>query len=503
MITVLVIDDDEVDAIRVRRMLQGMTNRQYRVEHVDNYLRGLEYIAGQTHDVYLIDHFLGKETGLELIQAARSLGSDQAMILLTGQSSDEIEHKAIEHGASDFLDKNSLTDYLLDRSIRFAFERHQFEQRKLHNDRLITIGTLAASIAHQFNNINTMVSGNLELILRQNKGNPAIAQRIQHALDAIQHSSDISSTLLTFSRIDSGHRAESLLEIAHDVITLLNSDKKQIPVVLSQQARNAFAVVNRNLITQVVLNLCVNARHASDKGEDANIEIDVGTDHKEVYLTVRDNGCGISDEALKHIFTPFYTTKATFSDRDQKTHGTGLGLSLCHRIVSSHAGHIDVESQLHVGTSMRIALPAAQKDQEPSRVTIALDRQADAKEKQIVVIDDEQSICDILHSTFIDEEFNCASFNDPEAGMHYLLEHQVDLITIDQQMPGMSGAQVIERIRSEGPNTKTPIIIISGWISDENRQFAEQHQVETIIEKPFSIDEVLMTVNKTMQPSKA
>jgi signal transduction histidine kinase len=505
MLRVLVIDDDDVDFKHIDRMLRRMSNRSYTVEWAKSFQDGLSLIDRAAADVYLVDHFLGSHTGLELIQTARRNGNDQALILLTGIADDEIEEQALQHGASDFLDKNHLTDYLLDRSIRFAFERHAFEKDKMHNERLITIGTMAASVAHQYNNLNTMVSGNLELLKRKAGLNPSNAKRLKHAIEAVDRSSGIANALLSFSSFDSSREASSLLTVAKEIRTLLNSDRKSCPIQIHDNAEDVYAVIDKNLIAQVVLNLCVNARHALVNKPDGFIEIHTGKNNEEAFLCVRDNGCGIPEKELPHIFTAFYSTKAAFSSHSKNQRGSGLGLSLSSTIVKNHGGRIKVDSQVGHGTSMGIYLPMASDDQKPSRVTLTIDKPINIGKKQIVIIDDERDICDILHNTLAEEDYSCSSFDDPQAGLERLLSEQTDLITIDQQMPGLSGQQIIERIRKEGPNQKTPIIIISGWLTDSDRAFAKQHNVQAVIEKPFTLDDVInqvgLTLNEQQTPS--
>lgn len=498
MLRVLVIDDDDMDFTRIDRMLRRLSQRSYTVEWAKSYESGLALIEQQAADVYLVDQVLGSQTGLDLIQTARSKGNNQALILLTGYEDEEIEEEALHHGASDFLDKNNLTDYLLDRSIRFAFERHAFEQDKMHNERLITIGTMAASVAHQYNNLNTMVSGNLELLKRKAELDDSNSERLKHAIEAVERSSGISNALLSFSSVEANRESTSLLCVAKEIQTLLNSDRRSCSIQIHPNAADVYSIIDKNLIAQVVLNFCINARHALLNKEDGFIEIHTGKNGDHVFLCVRDNGCGIPEGDLPHIFTAFYSTKAAFSSTNNKQRGSGLGLSLSNSIVQNHGGYINVESQVGHGTSMGIYLPVATDEQKPSRVTLVIDKPVNVGKKQIVIIDDERDICDILHNTLAEEGYSCSSFDDPDAGLQRLLNEKTDLITIDQQMPGLSGHRIIERIRSNGPNQETPIVIISGWFTESDRAFAEQHQVQAIIEKPFSLNDVINQIGFTL-----
>ncbi|NRA36818.1 MAG: response regulator [Planctomycetes bacterium] len=500
---ILIIDDDSVEYLRVKRLLKNNSEREYHIDAVNNVNDGRDAILNNEYDAYLIDMFIGAANGLDLIKEMRADGNNHALILLTGNSSLELESQAIRYGASDFLDKNNLSSYLLDRSIRYSIERIQIEKNHLHNERLATVGTLAAGIAHQFNNINTMVTGNLELIMRKHDLPDVVSERIHRALKSLSRASSITNTLLSFSKMNNSREVDSLEHVAEDIAILLNTNSTLVPISIQlDKQHDNLALINRSLIGQVALNFAVNARHAvaamNPDDQEAKITLRTGNRNSQVFLRVTDNGCGMSKEEIKKIFTPFYTTKGEFSQNGSShIKGTGLGLSLCDSIISNHGGSIEVTSDIDCGTAMTLWLPQAENESFTESYKTQSIRAFPVQEKhlRILVVDDEHEICDILSSAIEEDGHRCDIQSNPAKALEMIRENTYDLITLDQQMPDMNGCEVLERIRNGSNNNTTPIIIISGWLTENDRIAAHKLGAMCCIEKPFSISEVLSLVH--------
>jgi signal transduction histidine kinase len=233
--------------------------------------------------------------------------------------------------------------------------QHEAEARLIQAAKLAAVGEMAAGVAHELNNPLTSVVGFTELALEELPIDSAIRKDLDLVLKEARRARSVVRRLLDFSRQAETMRVKAdLNEIVDDVLMLtkhlLHTSNVQSEIRLGENL--AWVMVDRNQIKQVVINLVTNAMYAMPEGGRLVVE----TAEQERYarkwitLTVRDTGVGIPAENLERIFEPFFTTRG---DRG----GTGLGLSVTYGIVTDHAGMIEVESQLHTGSTFIVWLP--------------------------------------------------------------------------------------------------------------------------------------------------
>ena len=238
-------------------------------------------------------------------------------------------------------------------------EQKQLEARLRFADRLISAGTLAAGVGHEINNPLAYVFGNVELLARWVRGDPALEARFGKPLADVKEGlgriRDIVRDLRTFARPEEDHtRIVDLQEVCDAAIRIVSPVVQRRATLETEYDPQAPKVeVNESRLAQVVVNLLMNATHAMPERPVSACRIVVRTrmNGERVILEVQDNGDGIAPEVLPRIFDPFFTTK-------EPTVGTGLGLSICHGIVASLGGSIDVETEVGHGTTFRVTLPA-------------------------------------------------------------------------------------------------------------------------------------------------
>jgi signal transduction histidine kinase len=232
----------------------------------------------------------------------------------------------------------------------------QLREQLRQAQKLSSVGAIAASITHEFNNVLTTVINYAKMGLRHKDG-ATRDKAFDKILSAGQRASKITTGMLSYAR-NQGDRREptDLTALVQDVLVLVEKDLQMHRVRLQTDFFDRpWAVVNANQIQQVLLNLIVNARQAMPGGGRLNISVRTNSEAGMAELAVRDTGAGIPQEKLRRIFEPFYTTKQA---DEQGQGGTGLGLALCREIIEAHKGRIRVESTVGRGTAFTLKFPA-------------------------------------------------------------------------------------------------------------------------------------------------
>ncbi|MHB1424195.1 MAG: sensor histidine kinase [Gemmataceae bacterium] len=234
-------------------------------------------------------------------------------------------------------------------------ETDQLRQQLLHAQKLSSVGALASSVAHEFNNILTTIINYARLALRS-QDEASRTQALEKILKGSQRAATIINSMLGFARNTSSQRQMTdLVALVEETLVLTEKDlsKHRIQVEKKYHGQPHAAVVPAQ-IEQVLLNLLINARQAMPRGGQLRIEVRDNTRTQMVELSIADSGVGIPPERLRLIFEPFYTTK----EPDANGHGgTGLGLSVCRQIIEQHQGRIRVESLVGKGSKFILKLP--------------------------------------------------------------------------------------------------------------------------------------------------
>ena len=207
IIKILVVDDDEDDFVLVRDLIQEAARSCFTVDWVSTYEEGLQEIGESRHHVYLVDYRLGSRSGLELLREARSSGCEAPIILLTGQGNREVDMAAMAAGASDFLDKTELKGTFLERSIRYALDRKQGEeklkrmqQELIRTKKFESLSILAGGIAHDYNNLLSGVLGYMDLILMEMAPGTRTYEDLTEAHNGALQMKDLTRRFLEISK---------------------------------------------------------------------------------------------------------------------------------------------------------------------------------------------------------------------------------------------------------------------------------------------------------------
>jgi len=427
-------------------------------------------------------------------------GADDALLLRHNQAL----LRKLERKMAQLEESNRTLQADIAERERVERERSALEEQLLQARKMEAIGTLAGGIAHDFNNILGAIAGNAELARME----PDLPESVRTGIDEIVKATDRAKRLvqqiLTFSRRTRVEpRPVSLPEIARETLSLLRSTIPagiDLDLVIREPVPNVLADTTQ--LHVVVLNLVTNAWHAID-GTAGRIEVELsGTATPEAIgangngtpdaarLVVRDNGHGMDPETRQRIFEPFYTTKAPGV-------GTGLGLSVVHGLVRDLGGNIVVDSRPGAGTTFEVRLPAVSGSVEAAPAAPAPVPRGSGE--RILYLDDDEALVFLARRLFGRLGYTVHGRTRPDAALEDLREDPTgfDLLVTDYNMPTMSGLEVAREAARIAP--RLPIILASGYVTEELRQEAARAGIAQVLEKPDSMADLCQAVDRTIR----
>jgi signal transduction histidine kinase/CheY-like chemotaxis protein len=339
----------------------------------------------------------------------------------------------------------------------------------LHAQKMDAIGTLAAGLAHDLNNILAGVIGTAEQIDAP-AARPEIAQLIREA----ERGAALTRNLLGFSRRGQYRKAPTTLAaVIEPVVALLG---RTLPKGISLDVRcDPEAAVDGDpaQLGQAVIHLCVNAADAL--GGEGKIAITATRHGDRAVLAVADRGAGMAAETRARIFEPFFTTKAP-------TGGTGLGLAMVFGTVQAHGGTIEVDTAPGAGTTMRLVLPAVTPPAVAPRPEAAA---ATAVPGKVLVIDDEPIVRSVIQRSLRRLGLDVLTAGGGSEGVALVEAHRdLDLVILDMSMPDLGGPETFVRIRAREPDLQ--VLIASGYALDRDAQHMLANGAVGFLEKPFN-----------------
>ncbi|GAB4379459.1 MAG: hypothetical protein Kow0042_28880 [Calditrichia bacterium] len=400
------------------------------------------------------------------------------------------------------LDNMHLVHALKDKatSLERAYsELQKSQQQVIQLQKMESLGTLVGGIAHDFNNILGIIIPNTDLLRNDANGNPKILRRAQIINEAAQRAADLTRQLLMFSR---NQDVQLKVLSPNQLITRLTSMLKRtlgkeydILVDLDPEVEDIEGDETR--LTQVLINLAVNARDAMPGGGKIILKTTMRryrpraaapTEEKEyACISVTDTGKGIAPDHLDKIFDPFFTTKSVGK-------GTGLGLSVVYGIMQSHKGFVEVESEVGKGSTFYLYLPPSSVKRVTEEVpTKTIPRGTE----NILIVDDEkmirESVSEILTAFGYRVQVAC---NGMEA-VKIVQENQrhFQLAIVDMSMPKMNGIETIRRLRQLDPDLK--LILSSGYL-DRDRTIPPDLKIDGALPKPYRMRELALKIREIL-----
>jgi PAS domain S-box-containing protein len=389
-------------------------------------------------------------------------------------------------------------------------QRKAMEEQLRQAQKLESIGQLAGGVAHDFNNILASITLNLNLM----QGSPSLDGECREAILELLRDADRATKLIQQLLMFSGR---SVLEVqvldlnevlGHLVKMLMRLIGEHINLRLVGEDALPAVEADRGMVEQVVMNLALNARDAMPQGGTLVIRISTADRSGEraegqseafqgpyVRISVQDSGCGMTPATLKRIFEPFFTTKS-------RGRGTGLGLATVHGIVAQHKGWIEVQSEVDVGTTFDVYLPASARPL-PARAT-ALDRRPARGQETILLVEDEAAVRRSLLKGLRSMGYTVLEASNGREALKLWGEAQqrIDLLLTDMIMPGgLSGLDVANRLRRDQPELR--VIIASGYNAELIQLASTGAKAVSYLQKPFTLDVLACTLRKCLDPASS
>ena len=382
-------------------------------------------------------------------------------------------------------------------TARDCTERKALEARMMISDRMASIGTLAAGIAHEINNPLAYVKANLAL-LREDiaaHGSAAATQAlISDALEGAERVENIVKGVRSFSRIETEKRVpidvQGTLELA---LRLTSHELRQHCEVVTDYQPTPAVMGDPSRLGQVFTNLLLNAAQAMSGGATARstITLRMSTDDQgRAAIDVRDQGCGMTEEVARRAFEPFFTTKDVGE-------GTGLGLAVCHGIIQSMGGTITIHSVLGEGTTVRVLIPRA----EELPVSLAPSPMAETsgvRYRVLVVDDDEQLLKAVGRILKRDNEVVLRSSGTAALDL-LATDDQFDLILCDVMMPDYTGVDLHTKLQEDHPTVAGRMLFMTGGAFTSGTVAFLEQPTTRWIEKPVEPTELRRLVQTTAE----
>ncbi len=391
-----------------------------------------------------------------------------------------------------------------------AFLQDISQQRKLEEQlrqaqKMEAIGQLAGGVAHDFNNILTVIMGYANLLSMKSNFNASEKEAMDHIISAADKAAQLTRGLLAFSRkqvMDA--KPVNVNDIAQQVqkflARIIGEDVKLKAVI---NVAILMVVADAGQLEQVLMNLAANARDAMPEGGELTIETGLqhidetfiehhgwGKPGRYALISVSDTGCGMDEDTRNRIFEPFFTTKEVGK-------GTGLGMAIVHGIVNQHNGFIYVYSELGKGTVFKIFLPLLEKE-KVAEIEKRVEEPPKNGTETILIVEDDPSVRKVVSDVLIDSGYEIITAEDGQQAIEKFSENRtrIKLILMDMVMPKKSGLEAYREIRLLKPDIR--VLFTSGYTADFIQSRGELDKDAELIMKPVKPHDLLRKIREML-----
>jgi PAS domain S-box-containing protein len=408
-----------------------------------------------------------------------------------------------------------LTD--IDERRHAEARRAALEAQLRDAQKLEAVGTLAGGIAHDFNNILAAIIGNAAMAREDHRDGRHVDANLSQIERAAVRARSLVQQILTFSRMQAQTlETQALQPVVEETLEMLRAAMPaQVDLRVRLAPEPVFVRADATQIQQVVMNLCTNAWHALPAGR-GRIEVgleallDGARDAEELagtpaalpagpvaHLWISDTGSGMDEATRARVFEPFFTTK-------QVGHGTGLGLAVVHGIVRAHGGSIRVESAPGIGTRFDLHFPLQPSPGHavptPPEPPAAPPR---GNGERVLCVDDDPTMALMMEGLLRRSGYRVTAFEDPLEALAAARADPdaFDIVVTDYNMPDMNGMEFAETLRGFAPGL--PVIVTSGFISDEMRAQAEERRLGALLQKEYTLERLAGLVHAVLAQRRA
>jgi len=381
----------------------------------------------------------------------------------------------------------------------------ELQQQFIQSQKMEAIGRLAGGVAHDFNNILTVIIGSCELAQFDLKNPERLKQRINEIKKAAERASSLTKQLLAYSR---RQIMEMQIININDLIANLEKMLKRligedIELKINLMEDVGMIKADPSQIEQVIINLVVNARDAMPRGGKLTIETlrayldsEYAQRHRDVkpgpyvMLSISDTGAGLSDEAKQHLFEPFFTTKP-------KGEGTGLGLSTVYGIIKQSGGNIWVYSEANKGTTFKIYLPCVDK-KEGDKKDGYMAKETFRGSETILIIEDEEGVRESAAEMLKVQGYNVLKAGNGEEAISVCSGYKDDihLVLLDVVIPGLRGPELFEKIKEI--HQESAVLFMSGYTDNVIVHHGILKEGLEFIQKPFTLEDISKKIREVL-----
>jgi two-component system cell cycle sensor histidine kinase/response regulator CckA len=385
-------------------------------------------------------------------------------------------------------------------------EHKRLEERFYQSQKMEAIGRLAGGVAHDFNNLVTVIMGCSELILGRLAGESTIRADIERIMEASQRAAALTGQLLAFGRKQI--LSPRVLDL-NDIVTSLEKMLRRligedIRIIMKLEPHLGMVKADPGQLEQVIMNLAVNARDAMPEGgkliiESSNVELDEDCAHEHVPVTpgpyvrlaISDSGCGMTPEIQAHLFEPFFTTK-------EMGKGTGLGLSTAYGIVKQSGGYIWVYSEVGKGTTFKIDLPRVEELIAPASA-IPSEGRTFAGTETLLLVEDDDAVRELAGRVLEQQGYTLIYAQDALEAEARSEEHHglIHLLLTDVVMPGVGGRRLAQRLTQRHPKMK--VLYMSGYTDNPSLQHGMLDSRILFLQKPFTPEDLIRKVREVLE----
>jgi PAS domain S-box-containing protein len=372
-------------------------------------------------------------------------------------------------------------------------KRKLAEDALLQSEKMKAMGIITAGVAHEFNNILTIISGNAQFLKEKYRDDKELAKAIRTICRVADDGAQIVERMDEFTNVKidtSQYMLVNMMDLIKQAIDFTMprwknmaqnngiiyyidvKDLKKVPEIFG----------NPSELREVLVNIINNALDAMPAG--GHISFHTWKKDESVFISITDTGKGMSEDVKKMIFDPFFTTRSP--------EGTGLGMSVTYGIIARHGGKINIESEVGKGSVITISLPTATKSIFPV-VSPKPTRAKKAKNLNVLVVDDEQDICEFFSNSLTKEGHNVETVDNGAKAIKLLKNNTYDLLICDLVMPEVTGMDVLKSLDSLDKRPK--VGIITGWKYKIKDLDVKDLNVDFIVKKPFKLTKLRRDIN--------
>jgi PAS domain S-box-containing protein len=362
--------------------------------------------------------------------------------------------------------------------IEAEIEVGKLEQQLFQSQKMEAIGTMAGGVAHNFRNILAVVSMNSELIRMKYRDEGELREIADVISSYSKRGEQLIEGLMQFSRRESkkDYQALNLDEVIRETYELTSVSFDKMINICIKIPEPLVILGDHSGISQVLMNLCTNARDAMPEGGELRME--VKKEGEKALVTISDTGEGMDKETRQRCFDPFFTTK-------EVNRGTGLGLSTTYGIVKEHGGDIRVYSDVGQGTTFKLYFPlasSAERILEASSTEIVR-----GNGEKVLIVDDEREMCRVMEELIKGLGYQAAYVRSGNSAIEKYKSWHPDVVLLDRNMPEMDGVSCSEKIMDYDPNAK--ILLISGYDQDGPSGIEEEKKrlIKGYLTKPIEM----------------